>query len=167
MNQRCILQFACTAAPVSASKQHRDTFLIHPLVQSGMRTRREKMMRRHFSRRAPRGCRCLHMRLGSPQMEHVVTIYITRWRYYAHCPSVILPPKSFHRKESYPDHTRRYQHARKHNDVRTTVLNNGGMVVCVGHGGYMRDVPPPQPTGIYQRRAQTPPRGRERVHMRA
>lgn len=45
-------------------------------------------------------------------MEHVVTLYITRWRYYAHCPSVILLPKSFHRKESYPDYTRRYQHAR-------------------------------------------------------
>lgn len=50
MNQRYVAQLTRMAAPVNASKQHRDTFLIHPLVQSGMRTRREKMMRRHFSR---------------------------------------------------------------------------------------------------------------------
>jgi len=42
MNQRYVAQFTRMAASVEASKQHRDTFLIHPLVQSGMRTRREK-----------------------------------------------------------------------------------------------------------------------------
>jgi len=42
MNQRFVQQFTRIAAPVSANKQYWDTFLIHPLVQSGMRMRKKR-----------------------------------------------------------------------------------------------------------------------------
>ena len=127
-----------------------------------------KPMRRHFSRWALPGCRCLHIWLRWAHTELGISIHMSLdCGCVPHDGSVILFTKKFDPREHHPDHTRRYQHAETSRRTYNYAQQEHLPAVCVEHGGYMRDVPPPPANGNLLQTSANPTLCHDRVHMRA
>ena len=164
MNQKCSRQFTYMAALVSASKQHRDTFLIHPLFQSGMRMRKNDGTSSLTMSRA--GVQIFTYMAGVNMHGAcaIATDYSMRVVFLLQdqpCSSLTVWP------EPSPTSTiPKDINMQKHNDVRTTMLNNSGISgLCLAMDGYMRDVPPPPANGNLTETSANPTSSHGRVHM--